>query len=140
MVGQAATITLLAVAWFLGARWGWETTVPALHLPHLRAVDYFDATTLRRTHEYSRVVELLWVGSTLAGLLVVAAIAASAHARPADRHRARRYGHRGAGRADRDCLGVRRASLPPGLDLVGPAPRGSSGPATARPSWRRGEG
>jgi STE24 endopeptidase len=75
MVGQAATITLLAVAWFLAARWGWKTTVPALHLPHLRAVDYFDATTLRRTHEYSRVVNLLWVGSTLAGLLVVAVIA-----------------------------------------------------------------
>jgi STE24 endopeptidase len=75
IVAVTATITLLAAVWFLAARWGWKTTVPDVELPHLRPSDYFRASALQRSADYSRVAEVLWALSQLIGLAVIAAVA-----------------------------------------------------------------
>ena len=76
IVTGAATIAALVVLWLLAARWVWDTQVPAdLRLPHLDEADYFSASTLRRTTDYGRFVDVLWLVSTLAGLAALAAIA-----------------------------------------------------------------
>jgi len=52
----------------LGAVWA---PVPPLHLPHLDVRSYFDAAELRRADRFSRVEDLLWLGTTLVQLAVL---------------------------------------------------------------------
>jgi STE24 endopeptidase len=66
---------LAGIVWAVAAWLLLDTQVPALELPSVDPRDWFTAAELQRIEEYRRLPRWLWVGSTLAELLVLAALA-----------------------------------------------------------------
>jgi STE24 endopeptidase len=67
-----ATITVLAIPWLVAAWFLWDTTVPSdLHLPDLKARDYFTAAQLDETADYERFVRIVLVLSLVATVVAL---------------------------------------------------------------------
>jgi STE24 endopeptidase len=68
---RLAAAAVLAAVWAVAAWALWRSSLPAYHLPHLDEHALFAGEVLRRVHRYSGVDRLLWIGDTLAPLVVL---------------------------------------------------------------------
>jgi STE24 endopeptidase len=72
----AAALVAAAVGWTIAAALLWDTGVPDdLRLPDLDSGDYFSAAELEEARSYESVIRLFYLGSLVAGLLVLAVYA-----------------------------------------------------------------
>jgi STE24 endopeptidase len=75
MAMRLATVATAVGVW-VGCAWLlWRTSVPSLHLSGLNATQYFPARVLRRSEQFTRGEDLLWLLATIANLAALAVLA-----------------------------------------------------------------
>jgi STE24 endopeptidase len=79
-VRRAVVLAALAALWAISAWLLWRSKVPgSLHLPHLDERHFFSAAQLHASDSFSRVDGLLWVGTLIVQVLVLAVYAERGH-------------------------------------------------------------